>query len=219
MTRAVHAVLIAVPDAAWVRDQTLKEAVPVASALGGLLERRFEEATIELVAPRSGGVTRAAVASAFAAARPAAGELFVVLFLGHGIPASEDHPYQSWALTTEELTNIELAEQLHRLPPTVDTVVISDCCYGRGFYTAGTRAWDDAPAPMVCISAAGRNVRRGSVLGAVASQLVADVMAAAEQGASYRGLKEKFRRDRFSGREFHVDARPAARMSDLVLGM
>jgi hypothetical protein len=240
VTRAARAVLIAVPDTAWAPGDTVPRAIATADALGVFLERRFARTTIARVTPEAGPVTRAAVLDAFAQARPARGELFVVLFFGHGLPASADHPYQAWALSTEELTDLELAAQLHRLPEGVDTVVISDCCYGRGVHNAGPRAGEPgAPvsvprlrrlsyafsrrlqevgnAPMVCISAAGRSVRRGAVLQAVAAQLVTDVVAAAERGLSYRDLDAQFRTERFAGREFHVDARPADRMAHLVL--
>ncbi len=239
MTRAVRAVLIAVPDTVWAPGDPVERAVPAANALGDFLERRFIESTIVRVTPEAGPVTKAAVLAAFAQARPASGELFVVLFFGHGLPADEDHPYQAWALASEELTDLELAAELHRLPDGVDTVVISDCCYGRGFHIAGPRAGqpgapvqipalrrlsrafparlhEAASAPMVCISAAASTLR-GAVLEAVAEQLVTEVTAAAERGASYRELGEKFLRDQFAGREFYVDARPADRMAHLVL--
>jgi hypothetical protein len=137
-------VLIAVPETAWSTGRVVVgAAVPTATALRAFLERRFPGAAIELVAPAPGRpVTKAAVLAAFEAARPAPGELFVVLFFGHGIPADAEHPYQSWALTAEELTDVELARQLQSLPAGVDTVVISNCCYGRGFLHAGPRSFD-----------------------------------------------------------------------------
>ena len=140
MTRAARAVLIAVPETAWAPGDTVPRAIEAADALGGFLERRFAETTIVRVTPEAGRpVGKAAVLDAFVRARPAPGELFVVLFFGHGLPASADHPYQGWALSSEELTDLELAAQLHRLPGGIDTVVISDCCYGRGIHTAGPR--------------------------------------------------------------------------------
>jgi hypothetical protein len=240
VTRAVRAVLIAVPETAWAPDQLVEHAVPAAAALGRFLEQRFTESTIVHVTPEVGPVTKASVLDAFARARPAPGDLFVVLFFGHGLPASEDHAYQAWALTAEELTDLELAALLHELPDGVDTVVISDCCYGRGFHNAGprgerpgapppaselralSRALPDrlqevASAPMVCISAAGVSADRGAVLEAVAAQLVTEVTAAADRGVTYRGLGETFQREQFAGREFHVDARPAERMAHVVL--
>jgi hypothetical protein len=246
MTRAARAVLLAVPETAWAPDDAVPGAIPAANALGDFLARRFAATTIARVTPEAGPVTKAAVFDAFARARPAPGELFVVLFYGHGLPASADHPYQGWALSTEELTDRELAAQLHRLPRGVDTIVLSDCCYGRGIHTAGPRGgvmgapvalaadaqrrqlWQlseafslrlraVASAPMVCISAAGHSAHRGAVLQAVAAQLVTEVTSAAERGLSYRDLEEKFRREQFAGREFYVDARPADRMEHLVL--
>ncbi|HWU87375.1 MAG TPA: hypothetical protein VN253_08870 [Kofleriaceae bacterium] len=246
MTRAAHGVLIAVPETAWAKGgAAIREAVTAASELRGFLEQRFPGARIELVAPEPGRpVTKAAVLDAFAAAHPAPGDLFVVLFFGHGLPADSAHPYQSWALTTEELTDVDLAGLLRQLPPDVDTVVISTCCYGRGFYYVGPRspetgAWtrplrmpslrqlsrafamgvqDVVDAPMVCISAAGSGeAGDGIVLRAVAGQLLAEIQAAAEEGISYRDLDERFRRRRAAGHEFHVDARPADRLDQAVL--
>lgn len=240
--RAAHAVLIAVPDTAWAPEATVSRAIPTADAFGRFLERRFASPAIARVTPEAGPVTKAAVLDAFARVAPASGDLFVVLFFGHGLPASEDHPYQAWALTTEELTDLELAARLHLLPPGVDTVVISVCCYGRGFHNAGPRGtMQRAPvpapplplpelsrayrarlasvvsAPMVCISAAGASADRGAVMSAAAARLVKQVIAAAEQGVSYGDLYDRFRLEHAAGREFHVDARPPERMAHLVL--
>ena len=244
MTRGARGVLIAVPETAWAKGGAVEEAVPTAAELRAFLEQRFSDARIELVAPGPGRpVTKTAVFEAFEAARPAAGELFVVMFFGHGLPADDEYPYQSWALTTEELTDLDLAGQLQLLPDGVDTVVISDCCYGRGFLYAGPRKLElelgarAAPvlrqlsrafvtglqgvvdSPMVCISAAGNGREScGAVLRSAAPQLVNEIKAAAERGESYRALDEKFRRNRTSGRQFHVDARPAERLDQVVLG-
>jgi len=203
VTRAARAVLIAVPDTAWAPGRTIKAAIPTARALGDFLARRFARSTIAYVTPEAGPVTRAVVLDAFTRARPAAGELFVVLFFGHGLPASDEHARGAWALATEELTELDLAAQLRRLPAGVDTLVISSCCYGRGIPLA----------PMVCISPA------RAVLHAEAPRIVTEVTAAAERGATYRELDEKFQAERFAGREFHVDAQPPERMSELVLGL
>ena len=245
MTRGVCGVLIAVPETAWAKGSPVKEAVSTAADLRAFLQDRFDDARIELVVPGPGRpVTRAAVLAAVEAARPAAGDLFVVRFFGHGLPADDKHPYQSWALTTEELTDFDLARQLDPLPGGVDTVVISNCCYGRGFLHVGPRApalgtgagpahvlrqlsrafvtnlQSVGDAPMVCISAAGngRENGGGAVLRSVATQLVDEIKAAAERGESYRALAERFGRRRAAGREFYVDARPAERLDQVVLG-
>ena len=151
----------------------------------------------------------------------------MVLFFGHGLPASEAHPYSSWALTADELTGVDLARQLQELPAGVDTVVISDCCYGRGFFHACARVFGGGAArepmvepPIVCISAAGDGLTDGGiVLGAVAAELVNEVMAAAVRGASYHALEQRFRATGFAGREFHVDARPRECLERLVFGV
>jgi hypothetical protein len=125
--RRTSGVLIAVPESALARGGAmLAEAVPKVDAFGAFLEQRFPGAAIERVAPAPGRpVTRAAVCDAFAAARPAAGDLFVVLFFGHGVPASDRRRDRCWALTTEELGGADLSHHLGALPAGVDTVVIS----------------------------------------------------------------------------------------------
>jgi hypothetical protein len=208
-------VLIAVPETAWAKRATpIRQAVPTAAGFHAFLERRFPGSAIELVAPAPGRpVTKAAVLAAFEAARPAPGELFVVLFFGHGIPATGAHPYRSWALTADELTGPDLAGELQALPAGVDIVVISTCCYVRGIDHAGP------DVPMVCISAAGIDrVGGGIVLRSMAPQLVKEIEAAAERGETYGALEERFRRRRFAGREFRVDARPPERLDCVVLG-
>lgn len=258
-SRGARGVLIAVPETAWAKGGVVVgAAVPTATALRAFLERRFPDSTIELVVPGPGRpVTKAAVLAAFEAARPAPGELFVVLFFGHGLPADAEHPYQSWALTDEELTDLDLARHLQSLPAGVDTVVISNCCYGRGFLYAGPRSLAGGEAgtagaateaaavvagpspaelqqlsrafatglqeavdsPMVCIAAAGNGVdTEGNVMNAVATQLVNEVIAAAERGMSYSALGARFSARRRAGREFYVDARPPERLQRIVLG-
>lgn len=211
--RGARGVLIAVPETAWAKGaRRLEAAVSKAAELAAFLERRFPDGKFELVIPAPGHpVTRAAVLRAIEAARPAAGELFVLMFSGHGLPADAAHPSASWALCTEELTAIDLARQLQRLPAGVDTVVINDCCYGRGLYLAGV----EPRPPMVSISAAGEDA---IVLHAVAAELLSEIEAAAEHGASYRVLQQRFRARRFTGRDFHVDARPPERLDRAVLG-
>ncbi len=225
--------LIAVPESALARGGgRLTEAVPKVAAFGDFLEQRFPGATIERVAPGPGRpVTRAAVSDAFAAAHPAAGDLFVVLFFGHGIPvtspsSTRHRPDPRWALTTEELGGDDLARHLGALPAGVDAVVISVCCYGRDPRgAAGPPGGDGAAGPadgpqVVWISASGDSRSGGGVvLRAVAAQLLDEVRDAAERGASYRALGQGFRARRFAGREFHVDAWPPERLDRIVLGL
>jgi hypothetical protein len=251
VTRAVRAVLIGVRDSAWTPGQAATHAIATAQQMGQFLQTRFTRSTTTLLTSGGGNtVTRADVIAAFATARPAPGELFVVLFCGHGIPASRKHPFQAWALTDDEFTDIDLAAQLRAFPAGVESVVISDCCYGRGFLDAGA-ANDNVPiagdpvrpgapplrtlsrtfatrlrahadqdnVPMVCISAAGATEQGGGlVLESVAAELIRGVTEAAQAELSYEILREKFRSERFSGREFHVDARPETRLTGRVLG-
>jgi len=65
-------------------------------------------------------------------------ELFVVMFAGHGKEADDAQGVQSWSLAEGELfSNIDLATTLLAFPASVDTVVISNCCYGEGAFRAG----------------------------------------------------------------------------------
>jgi len=216
-------VLIAVPESALARGgAVLTEAVPKVAAFGAFLEQRFPGAAIERLAPAPGRpVTKAAVCDAFAAARPAAGDLFVVLFFGHGVPASDRRPDRRWALTTEELGGADLARHFGALPAGVDTVVISVCCHGRGAAgpSGGAAGAAEGP-PVVWISASGDGRSGGGfVLRAVAAQLLDEVRDAADRGASYRALGARFSARRFAGREFHIDAWPPERLDRSVLGL
>lgn len=221
MGRRASGVLIAVPESALARGGgVLTEAAPKVAAFGDFLEQRFPGAAIERVAPAPGRpVTRAVVSDAFAAARPAAGDLFIVLFFGHGVPASERRPDPRWALTAEELGGADLAGHLGALPVGVDTVVISVCCYGRDVRGASGPPGGEGP-PVVWISASGGGPSGGGVvLRAVAAQFLDEVRDAAERGASYRALGQGFSARRFAGREFHVDAWPPERLDRIVLGL
>lgn len=247
MTRTVRAVLIAVPETP-LAAHPVDGAVRTATGLHEFLVARFPASQIELVTPTpEAGVTRDRVLAAFRAARPEPGDLFVVLFFGHGVPATEERPVQGWALGDGEiLSDVDLADQLAGLHE-VDIVVISNCCYGRGFFRVGPKAAraaighvfgqmiGQAPlrlqntdfvrrlakatdVPMVCISAAIVDREHGIVFDAVAEDLVALLMVAAESGWTYRALDAEFRKREFAGRAFHVDARPEERMHHAVLG-
>jgi hypothetical protein len=202
--RRASGALIAVPESALARGgATLTEAVPKVAAFGAFLEQRLPGAAIEYVAPAPGRpVTRAAVCDAVAAARSAAGDLFVVLFFGHGVPASDRRLDRRWALTTEELGGADLSRHLGALPASVDTVVISVCCYGRDVRGAARPPGGDVGSggpvegpPAVWISASGNGRSGGGVvLRAVAARLPDEVRDAAERGASYRGLGGRVQR-------------------------
>lgn len=82
----------------------------------------------------------AQVVAAFAdmRGRLSGGELFVVMFAGHGAKATSDRPSQRWSLTeAQQFDDSELADQLLALPDGIDIVVVSDCCYGEGFFCRG----------------------------------------------------------------------------------
>src|SRR5262249_20077975 len=105
------------------------------------------------------------------------------------------------------------------LPPRVDTVVLSDCCFGEGLFQVehlGDQPSAQQPrnSAMVCISAAGKdNLVELRKLANLARQTV----AAADAMQSYRQLASTFAAQPVAGCTFHVDARPAHRLDDLVL--
>lgn len=147
-------------------------------------------------------------------------ELFVVMFAGHGIAASSVQHAQSWSLTAGEVfTDLDLATALLALPPGVDTAVLSDCCFGEGLFQVehlGNRPSRQQPrdSPMVCISAAGKN---NLVELTKLAHLAKQTVAAADAMHSYRQLSNTFAAQAVAGCTFHVDARPAQRLDDLVL--
>lgn len=148
------------------------------------------------------------------------GELFVVMFAGHGIAASSGQPSQSWSLAAgEAFTDVDLAMALRALPLGVDTVVLSDCCFGEGMFRV--EHLGDRPAEqqsrnsaMVCISAAGED---SLVELTKLANLARQTVAAADARQSYRQLASTFATRAVAGCTFHVDARPAHRLDDLVL--
>lgn len=147
-------------------------------------------------------------------------ELFVVMFAGHGKGASSSAPGQAWSLTGDEVfTDLDLATALLEFPRRVDTVVISNCCYGEGIFRVdalGHRLAEHLPrnSPMVCVSAAGKN---DLVEVAKLVNLASETVAAAVARQSYTQLSINFAAQAVAGCEFHVDARPPSRRSELVL--
>lgn len=147
-------------------------------------------------------------------------ELFVVMFAGHGAAAGNMQQSQSWSLAAgESFTDVDLAIALGSLRPGVDTVVLSDCCFGEGLFQVEQRG--DLPSglrpresPMVCISAAGTN---NLVELTKLANLARQTVAAADAMHSYRQLSSTFAAQAVAGGTFHVDARPACRLDDLVL--
>lgn len=134
MTRTVRAILIAGDEDIGMPAPGAPDAL---NALEADLVKRFPTRDIRRL---QNGPTQARVLDAFAAMRGrlSRGELFIVMFAGHGDKATSDQPSQLWDLTEDEqFDDGELAEQLLALPDGVDIVVVSDCCYGAGFFTPG----------------------------------------------------------------------------------
>jgi hypothetical protein len=219
--RNVRAILIA-------GDQIGSPGVPTPGAIGALevierdLPARFSPAGIE-IARLIGRPTKDVVVGAFAAmtAIVRTEELFIVMFAGHGAPATGADRMEAWCLTeTDRFTDVDLAAALLELPARVDTVVISACCHGEGVFHVGVpdRRWpgrSTLDAPMVCISGAGEG---GLVALTRLANLATQVVAAAAAGQSYRQLRDTFAATAVAGRSFHVDARPSGRLEDPVLG-
>jgi hypothetical protein len=231
-TRRAFALLIA-------GDQAGSPGVPTPGALPALaiidrdLRARFSAgAAIEQL---GGAPTRLRVLSAFARLQAVVqrDDLLVVMFAGHGVEADPraTRPAQAWSLTANEtFTDFDLATALLGCPPGVDIVVICDCCYGEGFFVPGDGSQDlqqqrrDARGatwqtvaengPMVCISAASDS---GVVSLAKLPELAIETVRAAAAGQSYAELARAFDAHKLTGREFHVDARPADRLGDAVL--
>lgn len=137
MTRKARAVLIGASSTA--NSPPVLAAVTVVNKVSALLTQQFgANATIAKLVDND--ATHTKVTQELAAARTAAsdGELFVLLFAGHGLPATDQAPFQSWALKgMDRFTDIELAQQLLAFTAKVDTVVISACCYGEGLFKPG----------------------------------------------------------------------------------
>jgi len=230
-TRRAFALLIA-------GDQAGEPGTPTPGAPAALaiidrdLRTRFAGASIEQLA---GAPTRRLVLAAFARLQAVVtpDDLLVVMFAGHGVAADPRaaRPAQAWSLTADEtFTDLDLATALRACPAGVDIVVVCDCCYGEGFFVAGDGAQDvgqqrrDARgaawqsvaenSPMVCISAASE---AGVVSLAKLAELATEIVRAATAGDSYAELARAFDEHKLTGREFHIDARPAERSGQAVL--
>ena len=252
MTRKVRAILIGAPNTA--DAPTVPRAVTLVNRFAGFLEKQFGSTNATIVELVDTDATHAKVVHELAAARQAAsdGELFVLLFAGHGVPSSKKQPFQAWALhDTDRFSDLELAQALLAFDAKVDAVVISACCYGEGLFSTGpykhalNHPWPPLPtpheldihlqlrmwnqqrvtflrcalaaknSPMVCISAAGRDE---VVIASVIDQLADDIEISAVAKETYRHLADRFDDNEFAGRAFQVDARPAKRLHDTVLG-
>lgn len=136
MTRSVHAILI-IGDDAETAGTPAPGAAPAALIIDADLQKRFEAPDIVRLHNRP---SQAQVHKAFATMRRrvSRGELFVVLFAGHGDTPHAPGQGQLWYLShCEWFDDNQLADELLKLPDGVDIVVISDCCYGEGFFTRG----------------------------------------------------------------------------------
>lgn len=174
--------------------------------------------------------TNRAVHAAFTRMRAllAPGDLFIVMFAGHGAELPGWDEAQVWALADgETFTDGELATELRALGCDVDCVVISDCCYGGGFFERGTplpdpdnlaqsTAYSAQPenGPMVCISAANEDelVTLTKLL-----NLARETVAAANAELTYAELAAAFAKFAVTGRTFRVEARPRERIHHRVL--
>ena len=136
MTRRVSAILIAGDDIGG--GALAPGAAPAVDIVEQDLGTRFAGRIRRLV--RLERPTKQDVHDAFAALRPdiAHDELFVVMFAGHGAKPNQSTPGQSWFLTAHQrFDDVALADELLALRAGVDSVVISDCCYGEGFFHSG----------------------------------------------------------------------------------
>jgi hypothetical protein len=218
--RNVSAILIA-------GDQVGAPGLPVPGACAALdlietdLQARFAPGGMA-IARLAGRPIREQVGQAFAAKTSSArrGDLFVVMFAGHGVPAAGAHQADAWSLTAgEAFTDRDLVLALRAVPAGCDVVVISACCYGAGMFRIAHPARRRCAhglgdAPMICISAAGLH---DEVELMKLPDLARQVVAAAGAGCSYRQLAARFAATAVAGRTFHVEARPARRLAEQVL--
>lgn len=159
MTRSAIALLIAGTDSGGVTTLA-PGSTPAVASVGDDLRWRFAERLVR-IAPLD-GPSRRQVLDAFADLRAsvAAGDLFVVMFAGHGAKPAQPTSGQQWYLSPGEFfDDVELADQLLALDPGVDAVVISDCCYGEGFFRSGANLDLD----VVLCTLRDTRARRGSL--------------------------------------------------------
>jgi hypothetical protein len=137
MTRQARAILVGASETG--SSPSVPSAIGVVDEIATHLTQQFG-ANVSLVKLVGSKATRAAVLQAFEDERQqaGAGDLFVVLFAGHGIPATVDRRYQAWALhSQDQFTDLDLARELLAFDVKLDTVVISACCYGQGMFIGG----------------------------------------------------------------------------------
>jgi len=235
-TRRARAILIAgdLPDAPGAPPPNTLAAI---ATIERDLRKRFASASIEALTVAT---TKHRVLCAFDRMRGIveSDDLIVVMFAGRGKEPDGWLPSQSWVLSRGELfTDIELATALLSFPPTVDTVVISACGYGndrlagarpswlrrhrmralaRGFARRLATTWSRArrTSTMICLSSAGAADRAAA---SEQANLATEIAGAAAAGRSYAELARGLAAHAAAGYEFHLDARPRARLRDAVL--
>jgi hypothetical protein len=235
--RKVRAILIA-GDQPGVPGTATPNANEALDILETDLNRRFQggSVAIERLGTRS---TKDLIDDVFRKMVPIVndGDLFVVMFAGHGQEAAGDTHAQAWMLSGNQVyTDKDLAAALGLFPKALDTVVISDCCFGQGMLRVGDSDLDESDQedielqrqskilpdllprqcdqPMVCISAASPQAH---VMLTNLDDLAREIVRAAARQQSYRQLSDHFQKTKVAGRAFHVDARPVKRLGDLVL--
>jgi hypothetical protein len=109
----------------------------VGSAVDSVMTFLDAESSVKL---SGNGATRARLLAAIDAASKAArdNDVFVLMFAGHGAPATKHHPYQAWQLHGDDrFTDHDLAAMLLGLKARVTCIVISACCFGEGMFNEG----------------------------------------------------------------------------------
>ena len=85
-------------------------------------------------------------------------DVFVVMFIGHGIASDGDHhAYEAWKLIDSELSDQEVASYIAGLGEDVEVVIVSDSCYGGGFASPGQGVLHTVLAPMYALFETIRN--------------------------------------------------------------
>lgn len=140
MPQRVHAILIAVPNPQGFQNNPVADAESAIEIFEKFLARRYSQLALRITSLKGSQGNVYAVRAAFQriVKEALSGDLFIALFVGHGIPSNGgDHAYQAWALFDGNLTDIQLANYLRQIPNGVDNIIINGCCYGGGIHRWG----------------------------------------------------------------------------------
>jgi hypothetical protein len=151
MNRNVFAILISVPQSDRFGGDEIPRATEAMERFCKLLTTRFKNPKPKILPFPRPLALKDDVQKAFKQVGKLAssGDLFVVMFIGHGIPSDHGkHAYEAWALNDAEFSDRDLANRLAELDPDVEVVVISDACYGAGIARPGSKGLSRVWSPF-----------------------------------------------------------------------